>query len=144
METLPKLQPCDNVINKIDEYREIASLLSVEKFEEQNNVDAFAEHYLSERFGQEYGEQMYANLHSTTYQFENLESGEHIAVNLRFLRRYEPITLYINVEDLKTGNPAVVLLEEQNRELVYRPGRELSPDAVRGIALDLHTSMYNE
>ena len=87
---------------------------------------------------------MYANLHSTNYKFEVFENGEHIAVNIRFLRRYEPITLFINVEDLKTGNPAVVLQEEQNHEQFFRPGRELSADAVRGIALDLHTSLSNE
>ena len=144
METLPKLQPCDNVINKLDEYREVAPYLNVETFEEPNSIDAFAEHYLSDRYGDEYGKLMYADLHSTTYQFEKFESGEHMAVNIKFLHpnRYEPITLYVNLKDFEIGHPSVVLLEEKDNKLVYRPGRELSTDAVRGIALDLHSSMY--
>lgn len=140
METLPKIQPCDNVINRIDEYREIAPYLTVDKIETQNSVDAFAEHYLPERFGEEYGKRMYADLHSTTYSIEEIDSCEHMAINIKFLHenRYGPISLYVSLEELGTGHASVVIMEEQGDKLIFRPGRDLSTDEVRGIALDLH------
>lgn len=62
------LQPCDNVINKIDEYWRVVRDPTVESFEKPNSIDNFAEHYLSDRYGNEYGKLMYADLGSTTYQ----------------------------------------------------------------------------
>ncbi len=137
------LQPCDNVINKIDEYWRVVRDPTVESFEKPNSIDNFAEHYLSDRYGNEYGKLMYADLGSTTYQLEKFKSGEHMVINIQFLHpdRYEPITLYVNLTDLEIGHPSVRILEEQDNKLNDRPGRELSESALRGIALDLYFSM---